>query len=431
MVEKEFLKIINYFSECIDGSKFEGHVFAVGGCIRDYILKRPIKDIDVCVDLPNGGIELAEWLETNGKTKGSVVTYPNFGTAMLRFKDFPGDEIEFVQTRKECYRNEDSRNPETSFGTINDDCQRRDFTYNAIYYNISTKQICYFNDNSKSDLENNILRTCGDADIIFVEDALRILRAVRFSCRYNSTLDQETFDGMKKHVGRLKTISKERIQDELTKILTGPYNDRGVQMLFEIGAMPYIFPSLCTHPWDKDKIIRSIGIAHSECLELNLAFILLHNFNSAESALRYLKYSNDVIDKVKYIMDENANRLISGKKEEEYYKPQMSIALRKFQYKCKSFEGMILRMKYISSTDFFYKDVERNMDYLKAKTLEMMYDETDMFRYKLPVDGNFIMEKKNIEAGPMVKQYLDILLDIAFLNPKLAKEDCENILKLY
>jgi tRNA nucleotidyltransferase/poly(A) polymerase len=430
MIEKEFLKIINYFSECIDGSKFEGHVFAVGGCIRDYLLKRPIKDIDVCVDLPNGGIELAEWLEANGKTKGTVVTYPNFGTAMLRFKKFPDDEIEFVQTRKECYRDEDSRNPETSFGTIHDDCQRRDFTYNAIYYNISTKQICYFNDNSKSDLENNILRTCGDADIIFEEDGLRILRAVRFSCRYNSTLDADTLNGMKKNIGRLKTISKERIQDELSKILTGPYNDRGVQMLFEIGAMPFIFPLLCTHSWDKDKIIRAISFAKSNCLELNLALILRHSFG-AESDLKNLKYSNYVIDGVKDIMNKDINGLVENKTKDEYYLPQMLVNLRKFQYRCKSFENMLRHMKYISSIDFFYKDVEISMDYLKHKTVGMMKDETNMFRYKLPVDGNFIMEKKNIEAGPMVKQYLDLLLDIAFMNPKLTTEDCEKILELY
>ena len=90
-------------------------------------------------------------------------------------------------TRKESYRDMETRNPDTAFGTIDDDCTRRDFTYNAIYYNISNGDFCDYNGHSFEDLGKNILRTCGDPDIIFTEDPLRILRAIRFTCRFDST----------------------------------------------------------------------------------------------------------------------------------------------------------------------------------------------------------------------------------------------------
>ena len=107
--------------DIIKGTKWENHVFAVGGCVRDEIMHNEIKDIDLCVDLCNGGIDFARWLEENGYTKFSVITYENFGTAMFHLKNFPDVELEVVQTRSECYHDAKTRNPETSFGTIEND----------------------------------------------------------------------------------------------------------------------------------------------------------------------------------------------------------------------------------------------------------------------------------------------------------------------
>ena len=126
MTKGTYLKVVDILKNIIAGSKFEGHVYCVGGCVRDLLLGRSIKDIDIVVDLPNGGIELAEWLKNGGYTKGSVVTYPHFGTAMFVLKDMPDVELESVQTRKEVYRDMESRNPETVFGSIEDDRGRRD-----------------------------------------------------------------------------------------------------------------------------------------------------------------------------------------------------------------------------------------------------------------------------------------------------------------
>ena len=109
MAIKDCLRII------IQGSEFENNLFAVGGCCRDEILGNNIKDLDLVVSLENGGIKFAEWLEKNNFTKGTVVTYPRYGTAMFRLKDFPNEELEVVQTRTEIYTS-DSRKPDTTFG---------------------------------------------------------------------------------------------------------------------------------------------------------------------------------------------------------------------------------------------------------------------------------------------------------------------------
>ena len=167
MTIDKYNNIVARLGEIIKGTKFEGHLYTVGGCNRDKLLGREIKDIDVVLDIPNGGIEFAKWLMSAGYTTGEPVVYEHFGTSMFRLRDFPEDEIEAVQTRKECYRDINTRNPDTAFGTIQDDATRRDFTYNAIYCDVSTGERRDVNGKSLEDLNNNILRTCGSPDIIF------------------------------------------------------------------------------------------------------------------------------------------------------------------------------------------------------------------------------------------------------------------------
>ena len=179
MTINEYLLVIETLKEIIKGSEFEGHVYTVGGCERDKHLRRDIKDIDLVVDLEDGGIRFAKWLENNKHTIGSIVIYERFGTAMFRLADFPNLELEVVQTRKESYNNVDSRNPDTSYGTIIEDCKRRDFTINALYHNISTNEDLDLTGLGLRDIKDEIIRTCGDPDIIFTDDPLRILRAVR------------------------------------------------------------------------------------------------------------------------------------------------------------------------------------------------------------------------------------------------------------
>ena len=141
MLKSLYIDIRNRLRELIAGTEFDGKVFFVGGCCRDDIMGTEIKDIDISVALPDGGIRLAMWLHENGHLAGEVSAYPEVHTAKFRLADFPDVELESVHTRKESYPDRGSRNPVTDYGTHEEDCFRRDFTVNALYQNISTGEI--------------------------------------------------------------------------------------------------------------------------------------------------------------------------------------------------------------------------------------------------------------------------------------------------
>jgi poly(A) polymerase len=211
MKKELYISITERLRELIRGTEFEGHVLSVGGCVRDDIMGLEIKDIDLAVTLPDGGIQLAEWLERNGHTSGHVVTYPTYHTAMFRLKDFPDEELEAVQTRKEKYNDHSSRNPVTAFGSIEEDCMRRDLTINALYRDISTGEIIDITSHGTDDIRHHIIRTPTDPDLTYDDDPLRILRCIRFASRYGWTIEPDTWAGMLRNVQRLDIISRERI----------------------------------------------------------------------------------------------------------------------------------------------------------------------------------------------------------------------------
>lgn len=159
MTQEKFKQIISFIGNCIKGSDFENHVFAVGGCVRDSYMGNEIKDIDLCIDLPDGGIKLAEFLHTKKFLTRPPVVYPTYGTAMFKFKKFNQDEIECVHTRGEQYHDKNSRNPVTTFASIEEDAFRRDFTCNALYYDISKKNIIDPTGKGVEDIKNRIIRS--------------------------------------------------------------------------------------------------------------------------------------------------------------------------------------------------------------------------------------------------------------------------------
>ena len=136
-----FKLITEYIKDIIRGTLYEGHIYVVGGSVRDMQMKNAIKDIDLVIDIENGGVEFAKFCMDSNLLTHDVVIYERFGTAMFKFLKFPDDEIECVMTRGEKYPDRNSRNPETVFASIEDDCIRRDLTINALYYNISTGEI--------------------------------------------------------------------------------------------------------------------------------------------------------------------------------------------------------------------------------------------------------------------------------------------------
>lgn len=404
----------------IAGTEWEGHVYTVGGCERDRLMGNEIKDIDIVVDLPNGGIKLAKWLEEKKLTKGSVVVYENYGTAMFKLSAMPDIEIEAVQTRKECYRDISTRNPETAFGTIKDDCTRRDFTYNAIYFDITNGVTRDFSGNGIKDLENNILRTCGEPEIIFNEDPLRILRAVRFATRFGSEIDNSVIDGMKKFSNRLEIISLERIQDEFFKILRSKGAKEGLELINSIGARKYVLPFV-----DDAKMENIISVADRfdkhALLEMRLAAILWDE-ELAKKSLLYLKCSNELIKKVCNII--YISKKIAELKDMNIYSTGEAYDYRKIQ--CKHDEITVCQSASILT---YVKGTSEYCSHFYSIACEMKRNGTETYGYKLPIDGEDVMRERNIPAGPDVKYWLGEAMKYAYMNPKITRDELLRIVR--
>lgn len=212
--------------------------YIIGGYVRDIFLNRPSKDIDIVV-LGNG-IHFAELAGKHLRSK--VAVFKNFGTAMLKFQDL---EIEFVGARKESYRS-DSRKPIVENGTIEDDQLRRDFTINALAISLNKENYGQLIDpfNGIADLNNKLIKTPLDPELTFSDDPLRMMRAIRFASQLNFTIDEQALNAIKKQKERISIVSKERITDELNKIILSEVPSVGFKYLFDTGLLHLIFPQM-------------------------------------------------------------------------------------------------------------------------------------------------------------------------------------------
>lgn len=212
--------------------------YVVGGYVRDLFLKRRSKDIDFVT--VGSGIEVAEEL---GRTSNRPVhVFRSYGTAQVRWH---GLELEFVGARKESY-NRDSRNPIVEDGTLEEDIARRDFTINAMALCVNTPGFgdLVDNYNGLEDLKNKIIRTPLDPDITFSDDPLRMLRAIRFATQLEFTIFPETLEAITRNAERIKIIKRERIKDELQKIMRSQHPSIGWRLLLDTGLLRIILPEL-------------------------------------------------------------------------------------------------------------------------------------------------------------------------------------------
>lgn len=218
--------------------------FVIGGYVRDIILHRPSKDIDI-VTL-GSGIELAEALCQRIGRRAHLSVFRNFGTAQVKYRD--GNEwieVEFVGARRESYSH-NSRKPIVEDGTLQDDQNRRDFTINALALCLNGDRFGELVDpfDGVGDISRELIRTPLDPDITFSDDPLRMMRAIRFATQLNFRIYPETFDAIKRNKERIKIISRERIADELGKIIRSDIPSRGFILLEDSGLLPYICPEL-------------------------------------------------------------------------------------------------------------------------------------------------------------------------------------------
>lgn len=213
--------------------------YVVGGYVRDIMLRRPSTDVDFVT--VGSGIEVAS--EVARRLKGSHLSvFRNYGTAQVKRRSV---ELEFVGARKESYHRE-SRNPVVEDGTLDDDIARRDFTVNAMALCVNAGRFGELIDryNGIDDLRRGLIRTPLDPDVTFSDDPLRMMRAIRFATQLGFEIVDETFNAIRRNARRIEIISKERVADELRKIMRSPQPSRGWQLLFRSGLLKIIFPEL-------------------------------------------------------------------------------------------------------------------------------------------------------------------------------------------
>lgn len=231
------LPVFKLLQKVVQEKNYEAYV--IGGFVRDTLLKREGKDLDVVAI--GDGIALAHDVAHEiGDTKVSV--FKTFGTAMLKFEDW---EIEFVGARKESY-SPSSRKPSVVKGSLRDDQLRRDFTINALAISLSKENYGKLIDpfDGIADLEAKIIRTPTNPEITYSDDPLRMMRAIRFATQLNFKIEAESLAAIKKMHDRIEIVSAERITDELTKIILSPKPSIGFKLLFDTGLLHVFFPEM-------------------------------------------------------------------------------------------------------------------------------------------------------------------------------------------
>ncbi len=232
-------RIFSFIRKASDELEVESYV--IGGFVRDYFLKRgTAKDIDVVA--VGSGIELAEKVASLLPNKPKVKVFKTYGTAMLRFQDI---EIEFVGARKESYT-EDSRNPKVENGSLQDDQNRRDFTINALALALNSKNFGDLLDpfEGMKHLNEKLIKTPLEPGITYSDDPLRMMRAIRFATQLDFKIEKDSLEAIKTHKERINIITKERIVDEINKIMISPVPSIGFLLLEKVGLLDIILPEL-------------------------------------------------------------------------------------------------------------------------------------------------------------------------------------------
>jgi poly(A) polymerase len=460
-----YIDIRNRLRELIAGTEFDGKVFFVGGCCRDDIMGTEIKDIDISVALPDGGIRLAEWLRDNGHTAGEVSAYPEFHTAKFRLADFPDVELESVHTRKESYPDRGSRNPVTDYGTHEEDCFRRDFTVNALYQNISTGEIIDITGKGIDDIREQIIRTPSDPFVKFDEDPLRILRCIRFAARFGWKIAQETFDAMRAMVPRMEILTPGRISEEFMKMLSDGHPAMAMELLKSTGAMHYVLPvfeqtyDMAQNKyhfgtvWDHTVAVLEETARQTDDVYVRLA-ALLHDIGKiitrtvdAEGNVHFYKHEFMAMDMVRDVMKSlnlpneeiaTVQFLVSHHmcaKNWGYECERMKDkSLRKLQHACRTWERFQDLMIIVYADNMSHAQeycMPRQSEVMLERTRQMMQEGSAMFGYRPVLTGKEIMEIKGLGPGPQIKKCQDYLMALAFNNPLMTREEAIKFLKGY
>jgi tRNA nucleotidyltransferase/poly(A) polymerase len=422
-------------------------IYIVGGFVRDLFTNRAPKDLDIMVctreeraDGHLAGVNFSKILRNKYKLSEPVI-FEKFGTARLLIDN---EEVEFIMPRKEYY-NSNSRNPDVQLASLKQDALRRDFTINALFLRLSDMKIIDLTSQGLNDIKNKIIRVTdiSNPEIIFKQDPLRILRAVRQSLQLGFNIESKTYNAMKRSISCIKIISSERIRDELSKILIEKTPSKAFIMMNDIKLLIEIIPEVAKlknlrHYADNDMFIHTLKVL--DRAENNIIVrmaILLHsvdnyttykknniffhydhndikNYKKAEIILKRLKYSKELIQKISLIIQ--ANNVYSEIHSNDY---ENSI-VRKFVKKCgKEFNLIMdfLKANHNRGSDTYENFIKLNNKIKNLKSKNILY-----IKQKI-LSGEKLMNIFNRPSGKWIQKVKIKIEELQLKNPKLTEKD--------
>lgn len=396
--------------------------FMVGGCIRDFLLSKEPKDYDIATSaLPNITESLFEKTIPTGIKHGTI-------TVLLDKEPF-----EVTTYRVEGEYKDNRRPDEISFVTnIKDDLSRRDFTINAFAYNSKEGLKDYFN--GLEDLQNKIIRTVGDSNKRFNEDALRMMRAIRFASQLDFNIEKSTLDGIKKNKNLLKNISSERIRDELCKLLLSDNPRKGLNLLKDCGVLDVIIPELTsligfnhkTKDYNEDLFDHTLSVVENTPNDLILRLsALFHdigkpkvNDNISEDITRKiltrLHFDNKTIKSVCILIKEYMNVLVNStdidiKRFINRTSKENIYSLLEFQ------KAHVLSLKNSDLDLYELNDIKNKIDNIINSNIPLSIKD-------LNIDGSILTKELNLKPGKVIGETLNYLLEVVLNNPNLNNE---------
>ncbi|MDR2427126.1 MAG: CCA tRNA nucleotidyltransferase [Endomicrobium sp.] len=450
-IPEQFLSIIDKVSDTAKKNEFE--TYAVGGFVRDLFLNRQPKDLDIMVedkkdeDNAFAGIEFSKILAKKYDLMCPVV-FERFGTSKL-FID--GEEVEFIMPRKEYY-DKNSRNPDTKIGSLQQDALRRDFTVNALFLRLSDMQILDLTTKGVQDIKEKIIRVTDpyNAELIFAQDPLRILRAIRQKLQLGFEIEEITFKAMQSSSSRISIVAAERIRDEINKILIEDSPSSAFCIMKEIGLLSEIFPEIerldgLKQPLkyhDSDVLEHTYKVLDKTNADLILRMsALLHDcgkfsvFKSDGEKISFHGHESygaeiaaEILKRLHYPKEFSARvvNIIKNHMYPKHYTPQWKDgAIRRFAKVCGEEIDYVIEL---SQADFgrenarvkIFEFIER-INILKKKNL--LYPRVEL------LNGKDLMEYFGLTQGEWIKKAKEYIMSAQLDNPQMTKDEAFILVK--
>ena len=446
-MDKRLSLLINRIRQLIAPTPFKNHIYLTGGCIRNTLLGLPLHDVDIVVDMKDGWMGFATMLALSEKSfvNGTNPIIVNNAAKLRLFGDYDGLQIDCTMTRAGNFK-------ANNFGTVNQDGLGRDFTVNALYYNVTDGKLYEATDGKGSyDFEHKLLRTPIAPEITFKNDPLRILRGIRLACETDFSIEKDTWVGMVLCANEIETVATERIRDEISKILVTQKPSLGIMRMLHCGILENVLPDIYglqgviefaksnTTWFDHTmKVLDQVQpilehrlaalfhctvqiIASEWRTKSSVAYMDNFSADVAASDLKNLKFPKSTITAVETAIKHHRYFSIYA----DGVLPQDK-KLRKFAALCGDHIAATLDLMNARNGSLHYGKKPKQA-YVIAKRLQEMEKEAKEKKPQIPINGNDLMKEFNLKKGPHIGVLLNAIKEAFYENPSITKDECFEI----